>query len=465
MAAAVKTPKTARAGIVPLGSLPGGGLSPVRLAEDPSPNCPYPERGFFTYTETHWRPDNTGHEQLNGTALTRDRVELGRTLVFRYQYIEKYREVDTIDQAYLTALAKDLTTARAAGVKLILRFAYSSSGMDSPYHSDAPVVRVLSHIAQLAPVLNAGADVIFALQMGFVGTWGEGYYTDNFCSDPNRPWLLNSTDWANRRSVLDALLRSLDARIFILLRYPGWRDHLYPSPSAHPDLRRLGFHNDGFLAPDDDYGTYTTHTRLSAVDARAYVAHETALHTVPNGGESAAANPPTSDWANAMGEMRVRRFVYLNPLYHSDVLRSWGANLDIAKMLLGYRLVAEEVRSQATVARNNKLRVELDLRNYGFAHPSNPRPMRFLLDNPAGRRVDFGVSPDVRTLAPGSGYTLWAELPIPAWYPKGPCRLGLWLPDQDPTLVSRPEYSMRLANVGTWNEVDGYNNLRQVVVT
>lgn len=457
--------RAARGGIAPAGSLSGAGLNAVSLTEDPSANLANPERGFFTYTETHRLANDTGYVPLDATAIAADRTSLGRTIVFRYQYMEKYRTLDNIDQDYLDQLADDLAAARDAGVKLVIRFAYSDSGTTSPYNSDTTPTRVVGHIEQLAPVLNDYADIIFALESGFVGTWGEQYYSDNFGSNPSQPWVLNSTDWTNRQNVLNALLRNLDSRIFILLRYPGIREHFYPHPSTHRDLKRLGVHNDGFLAPDEDYGTYTTFSGMSVADTRAYIAFETAAHAVPNGGESAAVNAPTSEWTNALAELEARRFVFLSPLWHPDVLASWGSNVDIAKRRLGYRLVADEVRSQATIARGGKLRVELDVTNGGFAYPSNYRPMRFVLDNQIGSRANFAVTADIRTLAPGASYTVWAELSVPRSMALGQHRLGLWLPDSDPQLSSRPEYSVRLANTGIWYTAAGYNDLRQVTVT
>ena len=44
---------------------------------------------------------------------------------------------------------------------------------------------VLQHLTQLAPILNEHSDVILAVQHGFIGTWGEGYYTDHFGDQGN----------------------------------------------------------------------------------------------------------------------------------------------------------------------------------------------------------------------------------------------------------------------------------------
>ena len=59
--------------------------------------------------------------------------------------------------------------ARKAGIKIILRFAYSIA-MDEP---DAPLSVILQHLDQLKPILQENKDVIAVLQAGFIGSWGR----------------------------------------------------------------------------------------------------------------------------------------------------------------------------------------------------------------------------------------------------------------------------------------------------
>ncbi len=59
---------------------------------------------------------------------------------------------------------------------------------------DAPKDIVFGHIAQLGPILTKNADVINCIQMGFIGTWGENYYTDFFGDAPTN---------ANQGKLLD----------------------------------------------------------------------------------------------------------------------------------------------------------------------------------------------------------------------------------------------------------------------
>src|SRR4051794_18145753 len=114
-----------------------------------------PDRGFYHYTETHLRKDGSGVVPLDAAQLTRWRTTQGVTLVYRVFYLEALVDEDRIPSSYLASVAADLATARAAGVRLVLRFAYSADS-----ERDAPADRVVLHIGQLAPVLNANADVI-----------------------------------------------------------------------------------------------------------------------------------------------------------------------------------------------------------------------------------------------------------------------------------------------------------------
>jgi hypothetical protein len=55
------------------------------------------------------------------------------------------------------------------------------------------------------------ADVIACLQMGFIGTWGENYYSDYF-GDPSSKWQRENwliKNWSDKNEVLKALLNAL----------------------------------------------------------------------------------------------------------------------------------------------------------------------------------------------------------------------------------------------------------------
>ncbi|BDZ49795.1 hypothetical protein GCM10025867_20360 [Frondihabitans sucicola] len=230
-----------------------------------------PARGFYHSTETHYLKDGTGYEPLDLKTLQGYRKE-GVTQILREFWMEKFVDQKRLDPAWLKLVQKDFDTARKAGVSVIVRFAYVQGG-DFPYnppYGDADVSTVLSHIAQLTPILRRNADVIAVLQEGFIGLWGEGYYTDHFAADPSDPGTLTDTDWANRNKVVAAELAALPASRQIQVRTmqmkqkavgvtSGTSGALTPTQAHNGSAKsRIGHHNDCFLAAPDDFGTFLT---------------------------------------------------------------------------------------------------------------------------------------------------------------------------------------------------------------
>ncbi|PTT20313.1 hypothetical protein DBR36_06020 [Microbacterium sp. HMWF026] len=434
----------------------------VVYAEDPSVIA-NPARGWYHHTETHSYPDGTGWTPLDPAELTRLRAE-GVTQVLRVVYLERYVDAD-LDPAVLAALDADLATARAAGVSVILRFAYAQGGAmpPAPPYGDAPVERVLAHIAQLTPVLRADADVIAAVQQGFIGLWGEGYYTDYFVADPADPSVVTDADWADRSRVLEALLAALPADRGVQVRTMQTKQKALGRPSGlagalseveafgGSDAARIGHHNDCFLASPDDFGTFVSDPLSLDQD---YLAQETRF--VPMGGETCAVNAPRSEWPSAAAELQRYHYSFLNEDFDRDVLDSWGRqNLAEVSRRLGYRFVLESSRVVDGAAAS----VSITLRNDGWAAPYTPRPVQIVLTGAAGD-ITVPVNADARAWAPGTEVTL--EVPLGA-APAGEYRVALALPAPEPSIAADPRYAIRAANLGTWDAATGRNDLGQVV--
>jgi len=409
-----------------------------------------PGRGLFHYTETHSRPDGSGYAPLDASTLATWRTSQGVTLGYRIFYLERFTGTDDLDLGYLAQVRSDLETARTAGVKLVIRFAYAQDSSQ-----DAPVSRVLAHIRQLAPVLNDNADVIAALQAGFVGQWGEWYYSDHFVSDPSRPWALSTEDWQARAAVLNALLDNTSASVFLQVRYPGIKQRLLAdAPAAR--AARVGIHDDCFLASADDYGTFATGSDY------AWLQQQTL--TVPMGGETCAVNGSRSQWPSASTDLAAYHWSYLNADYQPDVLASWGAwGLDEVRRRLGYRLRLTQVTAPTAVVAGRTVNLTIGIANDGYAALLQARPARLVFQD-AGGRVTRSIPVDVRTVAAGQSTTFSVRVTAP-WRP-GRYALSLALPDPSPRLAGVPAYSVQLANDGTWDASRGTNNLgAQIRVT
>ncbi|MEU8224126.1 DUF4832 domain-containing protein [Kribbella sp. NPDC048915] len=426
-----------------------------------------PERGFYHHTETHYRADGTGYVPLDLTTLRNYRTQENITQILRVFYLEKFASRDVLDKQYLDLVRADFATARAAGVKVILRFAYALPGVGWPPptpYGDAPVDRVVKHIQQLTPILRANADVIEVMQTGFIGLWGEGYYTDHF-SDPQDPSQVSDQNWADRKAVTDALLKALPKDRMIQVRTPYMKQRQYGVPTGTEgaltdeqaydgsDLARIGHHNDCFLASDDDFGTYLSDPIQLDKD---FVAQDT--NYLPFGGETCAVNPPRSEWDAAATEMAMLHMSYLNTDYNKDVLGSWGTEIETAKQKLGYRFALTQGTFTDRARPRGQVTVDLEIRNDGWAAPYNPRGVQLVFQGDK-RTYKVDVPADPRHWAAGTTTNLSWKVPAPPI--PGEYKLLLNLPD--PRLSTRPEYSIRLANDGTWQPTTGYNDLGQTV--
>jgi hypothetical protein len=221
------------------------------------------------------------------------------------------------------------------------------------------------------------------------------------------------------------------------------------------DKTRVGYHNDAFLAPSAEFGTFTTFSLLSEAATRAYV-QEDAL--VPMGHESAVSNSPTSDWANAAVELGQYHFSFLNPAYHPTVISSWGTNINIAAQNLGYRLRLTTATFPFFVSPGGSYAVSLTLTNDGYAAPHRQRPCNLVFVS-GGTTYTQSLGLDIRTLTPGSVVTVSTTVIAPSVV--GTWALYLAFPDPSVSLIANPSYAIQLANVGTWDATNGRNDLTQ----
>ena len=435
------------------GSTPPADAVTVSYPVDSTTNFANPERGFYHHEET----SSGSYSPLSQSALTAYRTQESISLILRLFYLESFRS-GAISTSYLDNMRTDFARLRAAGLKAVVRFAYTSDS-SSPY-GDASPDRVLAHIAQLKPILAANADVIAAVQAGFVGAWGEWYYTDYFGDEGS----VSSSNWADRKAVTDALLGALPGSRSVQLRTPAFKQRLYGSTVLAATeaftgtaRARVGHHNDCFVASADDLGTY------GSVSAdKAYLSTENLY--VPQGGE-ACATSSYSGYSNASADLERLHYSYLNRDYLGAVYTSWGANLDVVKRRLGYRLALTSGTFQPSARPGSELRLLLTVRNDGYAPPFNPRGVEILARNGStGALYVAKLAADPRRFVPAGSATIDARLCLPAALPAGTYALSLALPDPEPALHDRPEYAIRLANSGLWDATSGANSLKQSVV-
>lgn len=409
---------------------------------------PNPERGFYKYSACNL---GSGTGYLSQATLKAYRSN-NISLIFRYFYLKNFKNASLSLQA-LNDFDKDMETIRQSGMKCVVRFAYSESEKEP----DAPLAIILEHLEQLKPYLERNADVIAVLQAGFIGSWGEWYYTTNG---------LNNS--GNRYMVLNKLLESLPARRMIQVRTPQYkREFLQRSTPLTQDeafsgqnVARIGFHNDCFLASPTDYGTYGN------VDADKAYLNKDCLY-LPVGGETC---PPdgvsAADATKAQNDMRYLRWSFLNEDYYRGVNDQWIAQGGMNNIIreLGYRIQLLSAEYSEKVAPGDSFSARIILKNLGYASMYNPRLVELVLKSHESGEV-YKVQLDVepRLWKPMVENAIETEVGIPQDMPKGDYELYLNLPDPEESLYSKPAYSVRLANKDVWEENTGYNKLGVVV--
>ena len=435
---------------------PKDGLHHEALTETYDLFC-NPERGFHVFKEFH-SPDP---EQLTPGGV-KSISDMGYSLLLNNYYIKDYRNC-AIPDSYLEVVRNNMQALREGGCKCILRFAYTSAEKQTP--REAPLDTVLKHISQIKPILQEYSDVIFAMEAGFVGTWGEWYYTSGdatgFAYKPS-----TAAEFESRRKVLEALLDALPKDRMICVRTPdfkrrcfgyGMKDTITLAEAfSGSDKARLACHDDAFMADESDMGTFSGNAD------RTYWGAET-RYTI-YGGESCRASSYAS-CDRTLAQMRDMHISYLNISYHKGCIAGWqnGGCLEDMRRLIGYRLVGTDIATTKDPQAGQDLKVVLTLINEGFSSPKNPRDIEMLLVNAAD-------STDVVSINPACDPRFWfpeGEHQVEVtFHPEkaGDYKIYLNLPDPKPTLHKDPRFSIRLANENCWDEKTGYNYLTTVSV-
>ena len=415
---------------------------------------PNPERGFYTPQEIH---------NASGSGISKDGVAINRRQA-RTLYLLEFHLTDfvnsDISEAYLGTIRKYFASLREGGAKCVLRFCYSNGFDESDKPWDATPEQALRHIAQVKPLLQEYADIIFVVQAGFIGSWGEWYYTENYG---------NSKD-PNRKAIVDALLEALPADRQVQLRTPQFKLDLYGYSYADTLTRttahkgdtkgRLGAHNDCYLASSSDQGTYR------GKNDREYWGSES-LYTIM-GGETCGLSAfchcdPQPDNASARGvlaDMAINHFTYLNQNYHPGVISRWRSEgcFEELQKRLGYRYVLEKGQFTKGAKAGESFRVVLDIRNDGFAPAQNPRDVELVLTDKGGQELKtWKVNSDPRYWMPGQKVTIDQTISLPD--ASGEVTLSLRLPDPCETLRKNPFFSIQMANENVWDESTGLNKL------
>lgn len=407
-----------------------------------------PERGFYS----HANPFSL--EKLEEIAK-RD-----ISLVMCSFTMPDYRD-KLLSKELLYNVEKNLKLVREAGLKAFVQFRYTTNVNQKPW--DAPKELTLSHIEQLKPIFQEYSDIIYVLKAGFIGVWGEWYYTDNYNYRPNKD------EYGPRRQILNALLDALPKSRMIATRTPAAKLYsfnievsdtvTYQTAYNESDLSRIAFHNDCFLADDDDTGTFGGNK-----DFRLFWAAESKYLAM--GGETCNLSD-YSKCPNALEEMARYHWSFLNENYDREVITDWEKTgcLNEIKKRLGYRFVLTDGEFPKQAVKGDEFSMSLNLKNTGFAAPFNPRDVEVIfVSSETKEEYKIKLNEDPRFWFPEENIKISASFGIPYNLKSGDYDIFLHLPDPEPNLYGKKRFSIRLANKNVWDYDKGYNKIYSVNV-
>ena len=410
---------------------------------------PNPERGFYSVKSFH---------SASAAKMTPAAIEVARSMnktIYYHGYYPKDYMNGPIGEEFLEMMRYNMQVLRENGAKCVLRVAYSDSETEKPWDPTLDVV--LTHIENIKPVLQEYADVILTFQAGFVGVWGEWYYTENFVSNPKTP-----EEHALRKQVTDAMLAALPVERTISLRTPMFKRMMYAESYADTltletaysgiPRARISAFNDCFGADGSDMGTF------SGKDSRGLWKADSKYTFM--GGETCGLSKYCL-CEQTLKDMEDYHWTYLNSEYHGKVLNRWRNDgcMDEIERRLGYRLALSDVYHTETAVAGQDFNIVLKINSTGFSAPINPRAVELVLVDGNGKKTVYEQKDvDPRYWFAGEQVTIDKVIKLPA-DASGECTLYLNLPDPKPTLHDNPRFSIRLANDDIWEEETGLNKV------
>ena len=443
----------------------------------------------------------------------------GITLHQAYCYLTEFYDMPLSDEQ-LTYIQRSLDRMRQAGQKVLLRFAYEKS--TSPKNGPT-AERILQHLDQLAPIIKKNSDIIYVLQAGMVGAWGEWHASFHKIEKDHN--LLSK--------IVTRELEILPKDRMVQLRVmPKYKALIMKKPLSDSSIRlddrnafngtpvaRLGFANDGTMATTQDGGTWpeppyyatlgnpafdrvTEESPFMAVDGEMYwsdqggkidgmriavkrlrLHHFTSFSLTHSYSGYQGKRYSIDRWMETpvTAEQLQKEKLPVSDGYFYDY-----ANNPVSRTMfeyirdhLGYRLELQQAVFPHSIKNGQAFNVEVSLINRGFATLINPRPVYLVLINTSAQPVSMhkcSANPQSwQPYMPGDSnykpltHSITETLDVQGLTP-GEYLLGLWLPDASESIRTDARYAIRVANRNApwWETADcryGVNILGTVKIT
>ncbi len=414
-----------------------------------------PERGMH-----HMNSIVLNNPYTNGdfSALVRrtDRVisqvtDAKLTLILFKVSLENFKNQDISNQ-WLNMLNMLANRIRQNGIKIIVRFNYGDGG--AAFSEPNNINQIVRHIRQLKRFFVANEDIIYVVEAGFLGPWGEWHSTAY-------------GDTTSRKRIINELLKSVPVSRKISLRTPRFYRMFFGNStfnSIHAyngDAQgRVGLHNDAFLSTESDMGTYT-----QGRENELRWAESLTKYTI-HGGESVMYQGGTVQYnntENSIREMKILHTQYLNQQHDISTMNYWKglfdnndpifagrSTYDLIFNRLGYRFVLKNALVPIRVNEDQGLNISLEVANTGFGNLTSSRKPYLILRR-SNKKYQAKMKSDMNNWFSGRITKINALFHLPDDIEPGRWHIYLSMPDDNPNLVHNSNY-VKLANNMVYDE-------------
>lgn len=444
---------------------------------------PNPERGYYQpfHSENITNGDISGLRSQN-VSLILVETNLAAAAHGDYRVTNDAIKNAPLSSEKLKEISDMFALARNNGLKVIFRAAYT---LRAVYGAEPPVESVmLGHIAQIGSVLKTNEDVLYSVQAGFLGAWGEWHST--VYGDVNTgngvPYKYNDIPLNIQKDVTSALLAAVPKSRMIQIREPRYIRAVNGGVTINDatafngsDVSRIGFHNDGMFYDQTDDGTYGLDEvngapTKSRADELAWMNTQTKY--MPYGGETNGSPNSFSTGENTVSELTKLHAQYLNTVFSEPVISNWQATTlangenaySYIGRSLGYKYLLTDAQISSKVYSGGALHLKLDIRNDGFGNLINERNCEIILSNSTAT-YKVKINEDIRKWYRENGLmTKDLFISLPSSIALGSYNVYVNFPDKSDSLSGNPMYSIRLANNGVWDAKTGYNLIKAGLV-
>lgn len=407
-----------------------------------------------------------------------------------------------LPESALAAIDQTLKNFKKNNMQVIIRFVYDQNnngikaGEGWINENGKSVVEarqdmILKHISQIAEVLNANADTILTVQIGFYGHYGE-LHGSPMCSKNNFKGALKTMLEATRKSGLRVSMRTPSKLAYYLdydISNSSELDEFVQTVTAEgEDAYRAAIFNDGYLGSDSDLGTY--YNREKETD---WMATQN-LHN-PYGGDlvpdpntgTAAVEAQQPKVIKEMAKVRTSYFApdyrvqaywegetYDGSLYDGDAYAKNDPEYEGQSLWtyienhIGYRFVIRESKLSKTVKTGGAVESAFTVENVGFGNLLYPVESYAYITDKAGDVVVGPTEVDVDPTDFHIKSSLYNSISIDIPDDVEPGEYDLYIQfkigDREVDGKTKPYGAIRFANKGIWNPVLEANRLGSFTV-